>query len=74
MSDPVAHFANTLLQEENKKLYQKLDLARTALRIYGDTNNWSKPYTRQGKIGRQCKGILHTDGGKIANDALELIK
>ena len=55
------------LEKENKELVE-------ALEKYGNTDNWSKQYLRQGRLGYQIKRELHEDGGKTARQALAKIK
>lgn len=57
-------------QKEIDRLKAELEEAREDIvklsDFYGDENNWSKEYIRQGHRGYQVKLPLHKDGGKRA--------
>ena len=55
------------LEQENKVLVE-------ALEKYGNADNWSNQYLRQGRLGYQIKRELHEDGGKTARQVLAKIK
>lgn len=55
-----------LLLSDYAQLKQFAKEAVKVVEFYGNDNHWSKPYIRQGKVGRQVKSELHCDGGKTA--------
>lgn len=62
-------------REDEVQKYRDLfyNMVKT-IEFYGSEDNWSKPYRRQGQVGRQIKGQLHKDGGEMARQCLELLK
>jgi len=59
------------MNEEIKELEKRLKEAEELLMFYGNSQHWSKPYVRQGKIGYQVKTPLHVDGGIKARNYLK---
>ena len=63
--------SESMISEKLRDKNQTIEELANALAMYGNTDNWSKQYYRQGRIGHQIKRELHTDGGKRARNVLD---